>query len=208
MPTTTNFGWTTPADTDLVKDGAAAIRTVAGNIDTSLVDLKGGTTDQLLAKNSNTDLDFKWITFAGGGKLKQVVQATTTAFFSTNSTSYVDITGLSISITPTANTSKIFAIWNSPTIYRGGGTNANNVGIKLVRGATDVFANDYLFNLAISGDKDGSYPYTMFFLDSPATTSATTYKLQMKNQNSYTSYWNYLGSATEVASITLFEIGA
>lgn len=61
MPTTTNFGWTTPADTDLVKDGAAAIRTLAGNIDTSLVDLKGGTTGQVLAKNSNTDLDYTWV---------------------------------------------------------------------------------------------------------------------------------------------------
>jgi hypothetical protein len=167
-----------------------------------------GANGTTLVADSAETTGLKWVTASGGGKLKQVVQATTTAFFSTNSTSYVDITGLSISITPTANTSKIFAIWNSPTIYRGGGTNANNVGIKLVRGATDVFANDYLFNLAISGDKDGSYPYTMFFLDSPATTSATTYKLQMKNQNSYTSYWNYLGSATEVASITLFEIGA
>jgi hypothetical protein len=66
MPTTTNFGWTTPADTDLVKDGAAAIRTLAGNIDTSLVDLKGGTTAQVLAKNSNTDLDFVWSTSSAG----------------------------------------------------------------------------------------------------------------------------------------------
>jgi len=62
MPTTTNFGWTTPADTDLVKDGAAAIRTLAGNIDTSLVDLKGGTTGQFLSKNSNSDLDFVFAT--------------------------------------------------------------------------------------------------------------------------------------------------
>jgi hypothetical protein len=67
MPTTTNFGWTTPADTDLVKDGAAAIRTLAGNIDTSLVDLKGGTTGQVLSKNSNTDLDFVFATPASGG---------------------------------------------------------------------------------------------------------------------------------------------
>ena len=61
MPTTSNFGWTTPADTDLVKDGAAAIRTLGNGIDTSFLDLKGGTTDQVLAKNSNTDLDFKWV---------------------------------------------------------------------------------------------------------------------------------------------------
>ena len=60
MATTTNFGWETPDDTDLVKDGAAAIRTALGGVDTSFVDLKGGTTGQVLAKNSGTDLDFTW----------------------------------------------------------------------------------------------------------------------------------------------------
>ena len=61
MPTTTtNFGWTVPADTDLVKDGAAAIRTALGGPDTSFVDLKGGTTGQVLSKASSTDLDFTW----------------------------------------------------------------------------------------------------------------------------------------------------
>ena len=61
MPTTSNFGWTTPADTDLVKDGAAAIRTLGNGVDSSFVDLKGGTTGQVLSKASNTDLDFSWI---------------------------------------------------------------------------------------------------------------------------------------------------
>lgn len=60
MATTTNFGWETPDDTDLVKDGAAAIRTALGGVDTSFVDLKGGTTGQILKKNTNTDLDFVW----------------------------------------------------------------------------------------------------------------------------------------------------
>ena len=61
MATTTNFGWETPDDTDLVKDGAAAIRTALGGVDTSFVDLKGGTTGQVLAKASGTDLDFSWV---------------------------------------------------------------------------------------------------------------------------------------------------
>jgi hypothetical protein len=65
MANTTNFGWETPDDTDLVKDGAAAIRTLGSSIDTSFVDLKGGTTGQVLSKTSNTDLDFTW-TSAGG----------------------------------------------------------------------------------------------------------------------------------------------
>lgn len=60
--TTTNFGWTVPSDTDLVKDGAAAIRTALGGVDTSFVDLKGGTSGQMLTKASGSDLDFTWVT--------------------------------------------------------------------------------------------------------------------------------------------------
>jgi hypothetical protein len=67
MATTTNFGWATPNDTDLVKDGAAAIRTLGSSIDTSFVDLKGGTTGQVLAKASGADLDYSWTTLASGG---------------------------------------------------------------------------------------------------------------------------------------------
>jgi hypothetical protein len=62
MASTTNFNWSTPDDTALVKDGAAAIRTLGSSIDTSFVDLKGGTTGQVLAKASNTDLDFSFVT--------------------------------------------------------------------------------------------------------------------------------------------------
>lgn len=62
MPNTTNFNWPTPADTDLVKDGAAAIRNLGNGVDTSLVDLKGGTTGQILSKASNADMDFTFIT--------------------------------------------------------------------------------------------------------------------------------------------------
>ena len=66
MANTTNFNWETPDDTDLVKDGAAAIRTLGSAIDTSLVDLKGGTTGQVLSKATNTDMDFTWVTDATG----------------------------------------------------------------------------------------------------------------------------------------------
>lgn len=61
MATTTNFNWSTPDDTSLVKDGAAAIRTLGSSIDTSMAELKGGTTGQVLSKTSNTDMDFTWI---------------------------------------------------------------------------------------------------------------------------------------------------
>jgi hypothetical protein len=60
--TTPNFGWPVPTSTDLVKDGATAIEALGDGIDTSMVDLKGGTTGQILAKSTNADMDFAWVT--------------------------------------------------------------------------------------------------------------------------------------------------
>jgi hypothetical protein len=64
--TTPNFGWSVPTSTDLVKDGATAIETLGDAIDASLVDLKGGTTGQVLKKNSGTDMDFVWSADSAG----------------------------------------------------------------------------------------------------------------------------------------------
>jgi hypothetical protein len=58
---TPNFNWPVPTSTDLVKDGATAIEALGDSIDASLVDLKGGTTGQVLAKASGTDMDFNWV---------------------------------------------------------------------------------------------------------------------------------------------------
>jgi hypothetical protein len=60
--TTPNFGWPVPTSTDLVKDGATAIEALGDGIDTSMVDLKGGLTGQVLAKTTNADMDFTWVT--------------------------------------------------------------------------------------------------------------------------------------------------
>jgi hypothetical protein len=64
--TTPNFGWSVPTSSDLVKNGATAIETLGDSIDASLVDLKGGTTGQVLAKATNTDMDFTWTTSSAG----------------------------------------------------------------------------------------------------------------------------------------------
>lgn len=99
MPNTTNFNWATPADTDLVKDGAAAIRTLGSSIDTSFVDLKGGTTGQVLSKASNTDLDFSFInpatgslTYVGGAAFTSSSTINVNDVFSTTYDNYVVIT--------------------------------------------------------------------------------------------------------------------
>lgn len=61
MATSPNYNWPEPDNTDLVKNGALAIRTAVNAIDTSLAELKGGTTGQVLSKTSNTDMDFTWV---------------------------------------------------------------------------------------------------------------------------------------------------
>lgn len=61
MATSPNFSWPEPDNTDLVKNGALAIRTAVDAIDSSMADLKGGTTGQVLSKASNTDMDFTWV---------------------------------------------------------------------------------------------------------------------------------------------------
>jgi hypothetical protein len=58
---TTNFGWQMPTSTDLVTDLPADFEVFGQAVDTTLVDLKGGTTGQVLSKASNTDMDFTWI---------------------------------------------------------------------------------------------------------------------------------------------------
>ena len=59
---TTPFSWQMPTATDLVTDLPADFEVFGQAVATSMADLLGGTTDQILAKNSNTDMDFKWIT--------------------------------------------------------------------------------------------------------------------------------------------------
>jgi hypothetical protein len=241
MATTTNYSWTTPDDTALVKDGAAAIRSLGTAIDTTvftnagnaiaktIVDAKGdiiaataadtvsrlavGANDTVLTADSSTATGLKWAA-AGGGKVKQIVQATTSTSFSTNSTSLVDITNVTATITPTANTSKILVFLHAPSVFvdKNGGTD-NYLQFNLVRNSTSIFSSSQ-FGRFINGVSASAYyagaelPFTSYFLDSPATTSATTYKLQMKTQSGQTSWWNYNGSATEVSSILLVEIGA
>jgi hypothetical protein len=73
--TTTNFGWDIPQSTDLVKDGATAIAALGQDIDTAFIDLKGGTSGQILSKASNTDLDYTWVS-ANPGDITGVTAGT------------------------------------------------------------------------------------------------------------------------------------
>lgn len=207
--TTTNFGWTIPQSTDLVKDGATAIATLGSGIDTSMAELKGGTTGQVLSKTSNTDMDFTWIA-PGGGKVKQVVSASTTTSTSITSTSMTD-SGITATITPTSATSKILVIF-SASVRSSRSANETKSQAQLLRGATkiiDMNTESFIgaqFSGATSADIIGQM--TNHYLDSPATTSATTYKVQgsvNSTGNSQTLNFQYNSSQS---TITLLEIGA
>ena len=123
MPTTTNFGWTTPADTDYVTNGAAAMRTLGDGIDTSLLDLKGGTANQVLAKVNGSDLNFNWVTPAGYTLLSTTSLSGTSVNISSISQSYTDlvariylptVTGAgSLSLRLNGNSSSVYAYISS-----------------------------------------------------------------------------------------------
>jgi hypothetical protein len=125
MATTTNFGWTTPDDTDLVKDGAAAIRTALGGVDTSFVDLKGGTTGQVLAKNSGTDLDFTWIE----------QDDTTLAFNAQTGTTYTLVAADLGKLVTTSNASPV-TLTIPPSVF----TTGNIINVQSIGAGLTTFA--------------------------------------------------------------------
>lgn len=121
MATTTNFGWETPDDTDLVKDGAAAMRTLGNSIDTSFVDLKGGTTGQVLAKNSATDLDFIWTE----------QDDTTLAFNAQTGTTYTLVAADLGKLVTTSNAAAV-TVTIPPSVFSAGNQiNVQSIGVGL-----------------------------------------------------------------------------
>jgi len=252
--TTPNFGWPVPTSSDLVKNGATAIEGLGDAIDASLLDLKGGTTGQVLAKASGTDMDFTWSAIdplvildakgdlitataadtparlavgtngqvltadstaatglkwatpsaGGGGKVLQVVSANYSTSTSNSTSTYAD-TGLTATITPTLSSSKVLVIVSLNGVSKNAGDSNTSVGLKLLRGATTLAtSNAGLYNATSSDFLSTSYSFNN--LDSPATTSATTYKMQFANDVNSASVTVQRSSST--STITLLEIGA
>ena len=137
----------------------------------------------------------------GAGAVLQVVQTVKTDTFSTTSpaeTAFVDVTGFSVTITPSATSSKILILWSMMI-----GASAENVTyMKLQRGTTDILLGDASSTrVRMSQGQGGSYggaPWKIDcasgqYLDSPNTTSATTYKWVWASNGSATSYLNRSG---------------
>ncbi len=167
--------------------------------------------------NSSAAIDGSKLT--GVGKVLQVVSTTKTSIFTTTSSSYVDVTGASATITPSATTSKILVTITGAG--SGGGTSNYGYGIVL-RDTTQILLGDtrgpsqrcsFALTQSYSNTQVMAYTVGINGLDSPATTSALTYKIQIKATLGTVS----IGGSTDVAdgnrasiptTITLTEIGA
>jgi hypothetical protein len=160
-----------------------------------------GTTGQVLTVAGGVP---SWATPAGGGKVLQVVSVTYSTQSSTSSTTYQD-SGLTASITPSAATSKILVLTSSNVMANRASAGTMKGKLNIVRGATEILGNVEVFRTG-DGSKFQNLTVSYTFLDSPNTTSSTTYKQQYASNEASTEVYFNIGSTT--STITLLEIGA
>ena len=155
------------------------------------------------------------------GRILQVKQTVKTSVFTTTALSPTDVTGMSVSITPTSASSKVLVIFYVGLV--GNATSGQGTELWLLRDSTQLNIGDTDGNrtrvtaVQINGGSNyDSSPVAITFLDSPATTSATTYKIQLATQDAGTAVFNRRGddgadSASyqrSGASIIVMEIAA
>jgi hypothetical protein len=181
----------------------------AGNITTALI-AAGNITSALITSVANTAIVGRIATAQQPtGAVLQAVSTTTTTLV-TNGTGTYTSTGLSLNITPTSATSKILIMAWCPIRY---GTNngGGNVGIRINRASGTVLMSNNLIN-NVSAIVDISYPITLSYLDSPATTSSTNYTIEFALVNSSGVYTyptvNWNSGLTQTSTLTLMEIAA
>jgi hypothetical protein len=196
MPTTTNYGWTTPADTDLVKDGAAAIRTLGSSIDTTvfnnasagipktIVDAKGdliagtasdtvsrlavGTNGQALIADSTAATGMKWDTPAAGGMTLISTTTLTGASVTLSSipSTYVNLQLIITNFRPTNDTESI--------VLRFNGDSATRYKTNFDASGNGTYDSTYV---ELNGRQDGTVAQGLTNLDIPYYANTTTWKM-------------------------------
>ena len=157
------------------------------------------------------------LTKTGGfGVVLQVVQAVKTDTFSTASTSYTDVTGVSVSITPSSSSNKVLVMVEANSSTTGG----NNAMFRLKRDSTTLSVGDAAGSRSQAAyqqrvnDTNGALNGSITLLDSPSTTSSTTYQLQTKVQggtvdiNRTAANTDGAAYARTICTITAMEIAA
>ena len=135
----------------------------------------------------------------GAFRILQVVESSNdTTLRSTTTTTYAD-SGLTLTITPQATTNKILCVY---MINGYVSASVTGLGIRLVRGSTAVVSD---LDNGYGSASGNAFNTTLFYIDSPATTSATTYKIQYnRNQGAGTAYMN--AAASPVSRLFAMEI--
>jgi hypothetical protein len=138
-----------------------------------------GANNTVLTADSAEATGLKWAAPAASGKVLQVVQSTSTSITSNSTSTYADATGLSVTITPSSATSKVL-IQVIHQIYISNGNADNSLNLRILRGATNIHQYGTELGLVQSAVKK-QLQASAIYLDSPATTSATTYKVVFAN---------------------------
>ncbi len=146
----------------------------------------------------------------GAFRVLQVVNGSYSTEVASSSATFAD-TGLTATITPQSSSSKILVLVNQANVSKNGGSIYNAVSLCLVRGSTNIlnFASFVGYTITDMLLIDGSV--SCCYLDSPATTSATTYKTQFANSNgniASVAVQKLSGISQAVSTITLMEISA
>jgi hypothetical protein len=232
MATTTNYGWGTPDDTDLVKDGALAIRDLGQDIDTTTKALNPETTTGDIAyrsatANTNTRLALgtagqvlrvnsgatapEWATPAGGGgKVLQVVMGEYSTATTIASTTFTN-TGLEATITPSSATSKILVLISQPLFVLCTSGSDSGAGLIITRNGTAITSsskNMIEMDTGAAGNRSTGQIPNRNYLDSPATTSALTYRAQTAVYATSNGRAVIAQFESTTAQIILMEIGA
>jgi hypothetical protein len=194
--TLTSPALTTPTISTLTTNGDLLYGTGSG----ALARRGIGSTGNVLTVSGGLPV---WSAPAGGGKMLQVLQTTFATQTSSSSTTYAD-TGLTGSITPSAVGSKVMVVISIP-IAKTAGNDQNGIYLNIVRGATQIVEVGHV-NL-YTGTAIANYGLATFnYIDSPATISSTTYKMQFKNESATAAVQICPGNKT--ATMILMEVGA
>ncbi len=158
-----------------------------------------GANGTVLTADSTQTRGLTWSTVATTPRIGQVVQATTATTTDTASTSFVDATNVTATITPTLNTSKVLVSMSFMASASGNFSVVPYIDTQIVRGSTAIYDIGAVYIYLTSGALGAfNQKITVEYLDSPATTSATTYKLQLKRGNGTDATVNNAGTATVI----------
>jgi len=149
------------------------------------------------------------VTGFSAGKILQVVQSVKTNGFSANTATWHDVPDLSLSITPTTASNKVmvfvFASANNSLTNQFTGFNLVRNSTAIAQGTGGTTRNQTLHDF---NGSSGSRTVAFSFLDSPATTSATTYKVQIWPTAGTSTVGSYVSNYSSICTITAMEVSA